>query len=220
MDTTGPFTECLPQYKYLHGAVDDFSGKMFGQFSSTGTKTQMKNFAEKVIKKCEGEKKQVKYIRIDGGGENKGIEDLVEEISGITIEKTLASFFFLINFFGATVVAKLNQVQAVSLSSINFFSSFVHAVVTSALVGSWKEESNACFTFFNLIRSTIVSLHSSYSLSSSLPLNLLTVTPPEAEIPTLSSPDMIVVTYLSIAIALNESNIYLCCVFPISMFQR
>ncbi len=31
----------------------------------------MKNFAEKVIKKCEGEKRQVKYIRIDGGGENK-----------------------------------------------------------------------------------------------------------------------------------------------------
>ena len=38
-------------YEYLHGAVDDFSGKMFGQFSSTGTKTQMKNFEEKVIKK-------------------------------------------------------------------------------------------------------------------------------------------------------------------------
>ena len=48
----------------------------------------MKNFAEKVIKKCEGEKRQVKYIRIDGGGENKGIEDLAEEIGGITIEKT------------------------------------------------------------------------------------------------------------------------------------
>ena len=48
----------------------------------------MKNFAEKVIKKCEGEKRQVEYIRIDGGGENKGIEDLAEEIRGITIEKT------------------------------------------------------------------------------------------------------------------------------------
>ena len=48
MDTTGPFMECLPQYKYLHGAVDDFSGKMFALFSST--KTQMKNFAGKVIK--------------------------------------------------------------------------------------------------------------------------------------------------------------------------
>ena len=48
----------------------------------------MKNFAEKVIKKCEGEKRQVKYIRIDGGGENKGIEELAEEIRGITIEKT------------------------------------------------------------------------------------------------------------------------------------
>ena len=48
----------------------------------------MKNFAEKVIKKCEGEKRQVKYIRIDGGGENKGIEDLVEDIGGINIEKT------------------------------------------------------------------------------------------------------------------------------------
>ena len=30
----------------------------------------------------------MKYIRIDGGGENKGIEDLVEEMGGITIEKT------------------------------------------------------------------------------------------------------------------------------------
>ena len=58
MDTTGPFSECLPQYKYLHGAVDDFSGKLVAQFSST--KTQMKNFADKVIKKCEGEKRQVK----------------------------------------------------------------------------------------------------------------------------------------------------------------
>ena len=30
----------------------------------------------------------MKYIRIDRGGENKGIEDRVEEIGGITIEKT------------------------------------------------------------------------------------------------------------------------------------
>ena len=67
-------------------AVDDFSGKMFVQFS--GTKTQMTHLAEKVIKRCEGEKKEVKYIRMDGGGENKGIEDLVEEMGGITIEKT------------------------------------------------------------------------------------------------------------------------------------
>ena len=29
MDTTGPFSESSPQYRYLHGAVDDFSGKMF-----------------------------------------------------------------------------------------------------------------------------------------------------------------------------------------------
>jgi len=86
MDTTGPFSECLPNHKYLHGAVDDFSDKMFAQFS--GTKTQMTHFAEKVIKRCEGEKKEVKYIRIDGRGENKGIEDLVEEMGGITIEKT------------------------------------------------------------------------------------------------------------------------------------
>ena len=86
MDTTGPFSQCSPQTRYLHGAVDDFSGKMFAQFSSA--KSQMKNFAEKVIRKCEGEKRQVKYIRIDGGGENKGIEDLVEDIGGINIEKT------------------------------------------------------------------------------------------------------------------------------------
>ena len=30
----------------------------------------------------------MKYIRIDGGGENKGIEDLVEEMGGITIENS------------------------------------------------------------------------------------------------------------------------------------
>ena len=50
MDTTGPYSECLPNYKYLHGTVDDFSGKMFAQFSST--KTQMTYFAETEIKKC------------------------------------------------------------------------------------------------------------------------------------------------------------------------
>jgi len=86
IDTTGPFSECLLNHKYLHGAVDDFSGKMFARFS--GTKTQMTQVAEKVIKRCEGEKKEVKYIRIDGGGENKGVKDLVEEMGGITIEKT------------------------------------------------------------------------------------------------------------------------------------
>ena len=64
MDTTGPFSECSPQNRYLHGAVDDFSGKMFAQFSSS--KSQMKNFAEKVIRKCEGEKRQQRNRRSCG----------------------------------------------------------------------------------------------------------------------------------------------------------
>ena len=86
MDTTGPFSKASLKDKYLHGAVDDYSGKMFAQFSNT--KKNMAKFAEEVISKCDGNDKKVKYIRIDGGGENEDIVKLAESKGGITIEKT------------------------------------------------------------------------------------------------------------------------------------
>ena len=86
MDTTGPFSQGSLKNKYLHGAVDDYSGKMFAQFSNT--KRSMGKFAEDLITKCEKEGKTVKYIRIDGGGENQEIINLAERKGGITIEMT------------------------------------------------------------------------------------------------------------------------------------
>ena len=85
MDTTGPFSEGALKNKYMHGAVDDFSGKMFAEFSNS--KAQMPSFAKKVVKRCENEDKPVKYIRMDGGGENKGIINIAND-TGITIEIT------------------------------------------------------------------------------------------------------------------------------------
>jgi len=40
------------------------------------------------MKRCESKNKEVKYIRNDGGGENKGIEDIEEEMGGVTMERT------------------------------------------------------------------------------------------------------------------------------------
>ena len=47
----------------------------------------MKSFAQDVIPRCNGEDKKVKYIRVDGGGENEGIAEIAKE-TGIIIEKT------------------------------------------------------------------------------------------------------------------------------------
>ena len=70
----------------MHGAVDDYSVKIFAQFSNT--KKNMDKFAERVISKCDFDDQKVKYIRIDGGGENEDIVSLAESKGEIAIEKT------------------------------------------------------------------------------------------------------------------------------------
>ena len=86
IDTTGPFSHYPQKHKYLHGALDCYSGKMLAQFSTL--KNKMSEFTKKVVSQYEGDKKEVKYIRIDGGGENVAIEKMVKSKGGITIEKT------------------------------------------------------------------------------------------------------------------------------------
>ena len=85
VDTTGPFVDGPSRNKYLHGAVDDFSGKMFAQFSTS--KKGMTSFTTDLIERCKGEKHGIKYIRMDGGGENEGIHKIAAK-EGIVIEKT------------------------------------------------------------------------------------------------------------------------------------
>ena len=59
---------------------------MLAQFSTSKNKTS--DFAEKVVSQFEGNKKEIKYICIDGRGENVAIEKMVESKGGITIKKT------------------------------------------------------------------------------------------------------------------------------------
>lgn len=64
MDTTSPFSEGSLKKKFLHGAIIDYSGKIFARFSNT--KINMGKFAEGVTSKYDFHDKKVTTIRIDG----------------------------------------------------------------------------------------------------------------------------------------------------------
>lgn len=77
VDTTGPFPESLGKCKYWHGAVDDFSGKMFLSFSSS--KTKMVDFVRIAFEHFKGRKQPVSYLRMDNAGEHEAIKRLCIE---------------------------------------------------------------------------------------------------------------------------------------------
>ena len=84
-DTTGPF-EGVPSHKrYMHGLVDDFSDRLFMKFSPV--KKEMTKFVEEAFVTCQGKETPIKYVRVDGGGENAGIKALCQKY-GATLEKT------------------------------------------------------------------------------------------------------------------------------------
>ena len=85
VDTTGPFPNVTPKYKYLFGAVDDYSGKLFMMFGQS--KKNLIKFVEQAFKRFEGEKKNVKYLRMDGGGENVAVKQLCNT-KGVEVEQT------------------------------------------------------------------------------------------------------------------------------------
>ena len=82
VDTSGPFPKSASNNKYLHGMVDDFTGKMFMQFAPT--KKQMVKFVEQHFKSL---KREIKYVRMDGGGENEAIK-LLCKLNGASVELT------------------------------------------------------------------------------------------------------------------------------------
>ena len=72
VDTLGPFPTSASSNKYLHGMVDDYTGKMFLQFSPT--KKQMVKFVKIAFDHFQSLGRKIKYIHMDGGGENELIK--------------------------------------------------------------------------------------------------------------------------------------------------
>ena len=85
VDTTGPIPDVTLKFKYLFGAVDDYSGKLFMMFGQN--KNVLVKFVAEAFDRFEGEKKQMKYLRMDGGGENVAVKDLCNK-RGVEVEQT------------------------------------------------------------------------------------------------------------------------------------
>ena len=85
VDMSCPFPTSASSNKYLHGMVDDYTGKMFMQFSPT--KKQMVKFVEIAFDHFQSLGRQIKYIRMDGGGKNEPIKLLCKRNSA-TVEQT------------------------------------------------------------------------------------------------------------------------------------
>ena len=85
VDTTGPFPDVAQKNKYLFGGVDDFSGKMFMMFGTN--KSQLVKFVDEAFTRFKAVDKPIKYIRMDGGGENEAVKDLCHKY-GAEVEQT------------------------------------------------------------------------------------------------------------------------------------
>ena len=85
VDTSGPFAGVAAGSKYLFGAVDDYSGKMFMMFGKH--KSDLKDFVEKLFVRMKDKDRMPKYVRLDGGGENLSVRKSCDD-KGIDIELT------------------------------------------------------------------------------------------------------------------------------------
>ena len=85
VDTTGPFAGIFTDCKYLFGAVDDYSGKLFIMFGAR--KSDLKNFVEKLLNRVKEKHGLPMYVRLDGGGENMAVRKFCND-HGIKVELT------------------------------------------------------------------------------------------------------------------------------------
>ena len=85
MDTTGPFAGVAVGSKYLFGAVDDYSGKLFMMFGAR--KSDLKDFVEKLFSRTKERNGLPTYVRLDGGGENMAVRKFCYDKS-IKVELT------------------------------------------------------------------------------------------------------------------------------------
>lgn len=85
VDTTGPFAEVATGSKYLFGAVDDYSGKLFMMFGAR--KSALKDFVEKLLNRVKETHGLPKYVKLDGGGENMAVRKFCND-HGIKVELT------------------------------------------------------------------------------------------------------------------------------------
>ena len=85
VDTTGPFPDVARKNKYFFGGVDDFSGKMFMMFGTN--KNQPVKFVDEAFIRFKAVNKPIKYVRMDGGGENEDVKDLCHKY-GAEVEQT------------------------------------------------------------------------------------------------------------------------------------
>ena len=85
VDTTGPFAGVATDCKYLFGAVDDYSGKLFMMFGAR--KFDLKIFVEKLLTRVKEKHGLPMYVRLDGGGENMAVRKFCNDL-GIKVELT------------------------------------------------------------------------------------------------------------------------------------
>ena len=65
--------------------MDDFSGKMFMVFRTN--KNQLVKFVDEAFIRFKAVNKPMKYVRMDGGGENEAVKDLCHKY-GAEVERT------------------------------------------------------------------------------------------------------------------------------------
>ena len=85
VDATGPFAGVAARSKYLFGAIDDYSGKLFMMFGAR--KSDLKDFVEKLFSRMKVMNGLPTYVRLDGGGENMAVRKRCCD-KGIKVELT------------------------------------------------------------------------------------------------------------------------------------
>ena len=85
VETSGPFPKSASNNRYLHGMVNDYTGKMFMQFAPT--KKQMMKFIKHASRHFKSFYREIKHVRMDGGRENEAIK-LSCKLNGVSVELT------------------------------------------------------------------------------------------------------------------------------------